>query len=242
MLASLSLKAQWRSRGVLLGSLALLGCGLISSDITTIKFSLPQRSYSFDAASIGTVPPGTLVPTVSCTDTTLCCAAATAAQIPCSNVACEGSPMACTLHAVIETQPQTVNLKMEVPSLSSINSQTLSNVTVSQIKYDITANTLNVDLPPVELFLAPGDATTASDSRAQRFGTVPMTPRGSTPKGATVTLDPVGQQAFSTYVSNFNTPFVFLARTTVVVTGGNPVPSGRVDITVVGQVSVKPSL
>jgi hypothetical protein len=221
-------------------SVALVGgCGLINSDITSIQFDLPQKSYSFDTMQAGwNLPPASL-PAISCTDATVCCATATAAGIDCSRVTCDAVSGTCAFTATVETPPQEIDLKAEVPALSSFSSQNAIDVTISQIRYDVTRNTMNIELPAVELFVAPKGVTAASDPQAKRFGTVPPTPAGTTFNDHAVTLDPAGQQAFVGFAHNFGTPFVFLSRTTVVVAGGTPLPSGGVDITIKGRLSAK---
>jgi hypothetical protein len=218
------------------------GCGLISSDITAIQFDLPAKSYSFDTSQAGWNLPAATLPALSCSDATICCTAATVAGIDCARVICDGTSGTCAFTATVETPPQPIDLKSEVPALSSFSNQSVIDVTISQIKYDVTRNTLNVALPPVELFVAPMGTTSASDANAKKFGTVPSTPAGSTVTWGIVTLDPAGQQAFVGFAHAFGTPFVFLARTTVVVPGGTPVPSGGVDITIKGRLSAKASL
>ncbi len=216
------------------------GCGLISSDIATVRFAMPERTYTFDTASAGwNLPPATL-PVVPCTDATVCCAAATLASIDCSTVICDATSGTCALTVTVENPPQAIDLKMEVPALSSFSKQSVIDVTISQIKYDVTRNSMNVDLPVVELFVG-GDGVTSS-AQAQKFGTVPVTPAGMTVTGGAVALDPGGQQAFVDLAHNFGTPFVFLSRTTVVIPGGTPLPMGAVDITIKGQMSAKPGL
>jgi hypothetical protein len=216
-------------------------CGLVNSDITTIKFALPERTYSFDTAQAGWHLPSATLPTIPCTDANVCTTLAASAGIDSGAVICDAASGSCGVTATVETPPQTVNLKMEVPALSGMNSQSLADVTVSQIKYDITRNTLNVALPAVELFVAPAGVTSASDPQAKKFGTVPPTAAHTTLVGGSVTLDSGGQQAFVGFAHNFGTPFVFLARTVVVVAGGTPIPMGAVDIAIRAQVSVKPS-
>ena len=71
---------------------------------------------------------------------------------------------------------QTINLKMQVPSLSSLSGQTLAKISISQVTYTI-ASTMNVDLPPVDVFIAPSNVTSSSDPAAQKFGTIPRRPR-----------------------------------------------------------------
>ena len=211
-------------------------CGLISSDIATVKFNLPERTYSFDTSKSGWNLPPAMLPTVPCADDATC-RNAVPAGVDAASFFCDTGTSACALKVTVETMPQTINLKMDAPELSGLNSQSAIDVTVSQIQYDVTLNTMNVDLPAVELFVAPNGVTSTSDPQAKRFGTVPSTPSELTITSGSVTMDPVGQQAFVGFAHNFGTPFVFIARSVVVVTGGSPLPKGAVDIKIKGQLS-----
>jgi hypothetical protein len=160
------------------------------------------------------------------------------------------SPSTCAVSVPVETPPQTIDLKMQVPELSSFgSSQSLANVSISQITYHVTS-TLNLELPPVDLFLAPAGVTSTSDPQAHRFGTVPATPAAmlsgtnltpATVDGA-VMLAPDAGATFAGYAYHFGTPFQFLGRATVVIRGGDSTPTGSVDITVNGKVTAKPNL
>ena len=158
-------------------------------------------------------------------------------------VICDDASGTCALTATVETPPPPVqiNLKAEVPALQSLNSQSLADVTINQITYDVSMNTLNVDLPAVELFIAPAGVTSTSDPMAVPFGTVPPTHAGTTVTGGHVALTSQGQAAFQGYAHNFSTPFVFMGRTTVVLPGGTPTPTGAIKITVKGRLAAKPS-
>jgi hypothetical protein len=223
-------------------ALATAGCGLVSSDVATIKFDLPVRTYSFDTAQMGwNLPPASL-PSVACADDQICCAAAQLAGVDCGMVVCDSDSATCALKVTVETPPQSVDLKAEVPELSSLDHQTVIDVTISRITYDDTANTLNVNLPEVEIYVAPQGATSSADPSASKFGTVPVTLAGTTIAGGSVALDPAGQNAFVGFAHDFGTPFVFIAKTTVIVPGGTPLPAGAIDIEIRGQLSAKPSL
>lgn len=215
-------------------------CGLISSDIASISFALPPKTYSFDTAKAGWNLPPANVPSVPCTDDATCCSVATLASIDCSRVICDGGSGTCALKVTVEAPPQTINLKKEAKGLERFDGQTVIDVTISKIAFDVPVNTLNVDLPPVELFVAPEGTTSTADPLAVRFGTVPSIPSQLPVTDGSVALDKAGQDAFVGFAHNFGTPFVFLARSTVVVPGGTPLPSGALEITVKGQLSAKP--
>jgi hypothetical protein len=215
---------------------ACFGC----KDLATITFQLPTETYGFDASQFN-LPPGTL-PSVPCTDSGSCCTVATAAGIDCASVVCDAPSGTCAVTVTVESPPQVIDLKAQVSQLGGLQSQSFADVTVSQIIYTVDPNTLNVALPPVDLFLANNGATSTADPSAQKFGTVPATPAMTTVVGQQVTLDGAGQQAFVNYAKNFGTPFEVIARTTIVVPGGTPLPTGALTISVTGRVSITPSL
>lgn len=230
---------------VLFASVA--GCGLISSDIASIGFDLPERSYTFDTEKKGVNLPAASLPSLACTDAAGCCAAATLAGIDCALVTCatEAPSPTCAIVATIETPPQKVDLKSEAPQLSGYSKQSVLDVTISKITYLVTPDAnrpLNVDLPAVELFVAPEGTLSTSDPRAKKFGTVPPTPAAKQTTTGTVALDAAGQQAFVDFAHNFGTPFVFLGRTTLLIPGGTPVPMGAITLTIQGRLLAKPSL
>ncbi len=221
-------------------------CGLINSDIATITFPLPSRTYSFDTSQAGwnggTSGAFATVPPIACTADADCCPPLiTAAGIDCSMLICDAPTQTCAFAVVVETPPQMINLKNEAPQLKPYSSQSILDISVSSITYTIPQNTLNVNLPPVELFVAPQGTTTASDPAAIRFGKVPVIAAGSTVPGK-VDLDPAGKAAFENIAKNFGTPFVFLSRARVVVPGGTPAPTGALTLTISGTLSVKPNL
>ncbi|MEO8214995.1 MAG: hypothetical protein ABI560_17480, partial [Myxococcales bacterium] len=65
---------------------------------------------------------------------------------------------------------------------------------------------------------------------------------GRTLTDGTVALDPRGQEAFKGFAHNFGTPFVFMARTKVVVPGGTPLPTGALSLTIKGQLKANAGL
>lgn len=218
------------------------GCGLISSDITAISFNLPARQYVFDTERWSL--PEQALPSVACAETAECCALASLANVQCeggpagASLVCESS--ACAVRLDVETPPQEINLQREVPELSGINTQSLADVYISKIQYSVVS-TLETELPAVELFLAPADATSFRDERARKFGTVPPIPAGANLDGEVI-LEPDSQATLAGYARSPGTPFVFLAASTVLIRGGDVLPRGKVDITVRGQLRAQLSL
>ena len=93
-----------------------------------------------------------------------CCTLGTLAGIDCTMppLTCQGGT--CEADVPV-SQSTTIDLATDVkPSLAQYSS--LASITISSISYAVSNNTLNVDLPPVSIYLAPGGVTDSSDARA----------------------------------------------------------------------------
>jgi hypothetical protein len=209
----------------------MTGCGLLSSDITTTKIALPPQTYSFDTSMFKGLPTGNSQ-SVPCGDgqvITDCCnppADCTTTPLVCQpdNSSVNNGANVCT--AVIpESISNSINL-----SGAGLSSFPAGNISIDSVAYTVSNNTLNVDLPPVAIYLAP-DGVTDPKNGAMLFGTIPAIPMGTNPTGA-VQKDPGADHAFEVYAGNLSTPFNFIASTTVVIPSGTPIPSGQVTITV----------
>ena len=211
--------------------LGATGCGLISADLTRVSFELPTKTYHFDTATWQLPATGT-VPSVACTTAADCCGLP---GLDCTTHQLSCDAGMCALHEPV-TVSQIMNLGQEVPQLHG--AQSLADVFISQIKYTV-ASTLNIPLPAVTIYLAPNGVGDPGDTRARKFGIVPPSPAATTTSGS-VTLEADAQTTFAGYAQMLDTPFMFIASTTVVVTGGMPIPNGAADISVTGTVSVQP--
>jgi hypothetical protein len=231
----LSLKATTSAIAVL----GLVGCGLISTDITKVTFDLPTETYTFDTAQWN-IPPaldGAVFPSVACPPGGDCCTLGTAVGLSCTT-----TPLSCMSGScgasLPESQATVINLSTDVmPSLSSYTS--LVSISISRITYTVRSNSLNIDVPPLSIYLAPNGVTDPTDSRAQLFGTVPTIAAGTTPTG-NVKLEPNAATVFQTFTSNLATPFEIITAATVVIGAGTPVPTGAITIDVTGALSAQP--
>ncbi len=226
---------------VAVATLGALGCGLISSDITKVSFDMPKKTYTFDSASFG-VPAGNsaAIPCGAAPLVTDCCnplgvSAGCNAQ---RTVMCESA--VCTLHQVVSI-PQKVDFKMEVPALASVSDQHLANMSFESLNYMVVSNTLNVPVPPLQLYLAPETVTMLPSDEAVLFGTVDMIPAGQTPSGSIHKTDDA-DATFARFGSTLGTPFNILIGTTIVVPSGSPTPTGRVQVAVTGTFAAKLAL
>ena len=215
----------------------LFGCSL---DITRVTFDLPKQTYSFDTAMWANLPPaaaGLSFPSIPCTSDAECCTLGTAASLDCNT-----TPLTCpagTCEAdVPESSNSSINLAQSVPQLATFPGHSLVKVTIASINYQVSDNTMNVDVPSMQIFLAPDGITDAHDPSAMLFGTVPAIPAGTNPSG-TVQKAANADAVLEMYTKNVSTPFNVIATTTVVIAAGTPVPNGHITVTIGGAVSAQ---
>jgi len=224
------------SAPVLAGFVLLGGCGLISSDISKLTFDLPTETYTFDTSMWSNLPKGT-IPAVPCPAID-CCTAGSAVGIDCSTTMLTCNASGVCEADVPESAASSVNLAMQVPVLQSFPGHALSSITIKSISYTVSNNSLNIDLPPMTIYLAPDGVTDPKDPRAQEFGTIPAIPAMTDPSGM-VMLVPNAAAVFAQFTGNISTPFTIIAAGTVAIPSGSPAPSGAITLSVTGAVSAQ---
>jgi len=224
------------------------GCGLISSDLATVSFDLPPKSYTFDTGQgdwQGTMSSAfAMVPTINCSADSDCCAPQIAAAgIDCTTMlVCDGPTASCAFAVDVQSPPQMIDLRNEGQLPSSLSNQSVLEITVTKLSYDVNPNSLNIDLPPIDLFLGPQGTTKVTDAGVTKFATLPWIPHGTTVTNGNIPIQPAANTVFENIGMHLGTPFVFLAKTRVVVPGGAPAPMGALTMTVKGRLSAKPNL
>jgi hypothetical protein len=225
-------------RGALVAALFLVGgCGLISA-IDQLKqginFKLPAQTYTVSTMDPRwhNLPAGTVIPPFPCgSGGANCCAS----PIDCTQVplVCEADQ--CALKFTFE-DAQKIDLAGQA-ELGAYKGKVFTDILLKELNLEIN-NGLNVSTPPVDLYVAPANVTSATGAGAQKLATI-----GSQPPGMkttiTVPLDPAAQQAFSAHARDFQTPFNVILSTGVDVKSGDPIPSGQVTFTVGGTVEGK---
>jgi hypothetical protein len=207
------------------------GCGLISSDVTDFDLALPDKTFTIDAASwqVSGSNAEALLAT-SCASAPQSCA--TAASMACASncsASCDSGTQTCDLSLAVSLS-QPVNLEEEEPQLQTINSEPVIKVTIDSVTYTVATNTLNVDTPPITIYVAPSTVTDATDPMAQAIGTLAAVPAATTvTTPTTLAFTDAGKADLVNIMSTFKTPFNILAGTTLVVKDGDPVPMGQLE-------------
>jgi hypothetical protein len=156
---------------------------------------------------------------------------------------CEG---VCTYHTSFEVV-SAVDLGKEAPQFSQFSGQAILSLSLSKVTYT-AVNGLNVASPAIDIYLAPANvvhvvdpATQVMDTSVVKFGSVASVPAGTTVT-AQVQQAPGAASAFAKFAKDWATPFTFIATAPITVRGGDPVPTGKLDVTVSGQAKIKPNI
>jgi hypothetical protein len=213
------------------------GCGLIDPDVTETSFALPEKTYSFDASTFN-VPSGITTEIVCGVEPVVDCCNPTP---PLPKPDCSTTTLTCEQNengmnvctaTVTVSQSSTINLQQEVGALSGFSG--VVDIKIKRIGYKVMPNTLNVEVPDIEVYLAPQGVTDTSDgSGAEKFGTVPAIPAAMEAAGDMI-LEPRAGEVFSRFTRNVATPFDIIAKTTLRVTRS---PMGRIDVTITGTLA-----
>jgi hypothetical protein len=197
------------------------GCGLISSDVTNFDLTLPAKNFSVDAASweIDDAEAQPLLQTQA------------ACPMNCDGE-CNASTQTCDLSLGISLY-QMVDLINEKPELQSINDEPVIKVTVDSVEWEVTANTLNTATPPMEVFVAPMSVMDPSSPDARLIGTISgIEPGEVTDAPRQIEFTATGKAELVAAMSTFKVPFNMIVGSTITVTAGQSVPTGRLDAVV----------
>jgi hypothetical protein len=215
---------------------ALAGCGLISSDVTNFDLTLPPKTFTIDIGGWKVDQAATdLYLKQPCTMSQTCNSAVQAAcMMGCSGTCNMAQPQTCDLSLDVSLR-QPVDLVMERPELKTINDEPVIKVTIDSVTYEVTSNTLNVDTPEVTVYVAPMAVVKADpkDPQVKAIGTIAPVPAGQTTSGVQpIMFTPTGKAALVAIMSTFKTPFNVLVGASIVVSAGQPVPSGKLEAVV----------
>lgn len=204
------------------------GCGLIDSDISDFDLSLPEKELTVDTSDWMLTDQST-VPPIDCSGMTSICSAAVA-QICSAGELCFGSCDAetetCNAEVLIELF-QRFELAAEKPELEAIDGKPLVDVTIRRIGYSVTENTMNVDSPPLAVYIGPQEAMSSGHPQAEQIGTIPVVPAGTTVTDGEVELLPGAEETMSRFMTDYQTPFNVIAGSLVELEAGDQVPQGR---------------
>jgi hypothetical protein len=208
---------------------ALSGCGLADEDITTLRFELTPVRYGIDTRFLH-VPPGFW---------RLRCDPTAAVDVCCQFVDCATVPLVCRDSACVNDfhfeAYGTIDMSMQAPAFSRVRAGRVADLYLSRIRYDVN-NGLNIDLPALDLFLAPVSVTSADHPEAQRFGIMPAIKARTMAPDRDVDILPHSRQVFSRYAREWGA-FNLIVIAPVVIRSTMTPLSGAASMDVVIEVS-----
>jgi hypothetical protein len=232
--------------GLLLAAAA--GCGLVNSNTLSYpyRFDPPQTFMENfgDMSNTATVPSVQCDPTAA---TDQCGQLLQPSMLGSARLSCDATSRMCA--AVVDVRlPYPVDLSMQnLPA--PVVQYGVDKVSIQKIAYWVTNNQVNVEIPPIDLYVASAAAKDESDPSAKLVGTISKLPAKSTactdaadtatdnpvPAGVSVCdvkLTDAGQSALAGFVKEYKTPFQFIAHTKVVAHAGDPLPTGNITFSV----------
>jgi hypothetical protein len=207
----------------------------------TITFKLPMQTYAFSTDDPRwKSPPAAFSQKIDCTTAADCCVTAPAGAPPEASFDCSAYSLGCDAGQCAISFPfellQPIDLARQVPALAGMNGKVVSSITLQSLDY-MVINEIGVGLPAVGLSVAPARATSATGNPdAHTLATLPPTAAGAT-VGDTILLTTEAKQAFRGFARDFQTPFNFIASTTMSLRSGSPPPKGKVTVKVTGTVT-----
>ncbi|MCA1665390.1 MAG: hypothetical protein LC659_14190 [Myxococcales bacterium] len=220
------------------------GCGLVNSNTFSYdyKFDPPQgfmESFG-DSSSTATVPMVACDPMAT---TDQCAALVPPSMLGAAKLSCDPTSRMCA--AVVDVRlayPVDLSMQSLPPQVVQYGAD---KVSIEKIAYWIMNKTVNVDIPPIDLYVAAAAAKDENDASAKLVGTVSKLPATAT--ACTDAADPdvdqtakmqmasvcdvkltdTGQSALAAFVKDYKTPFQLIAHTKVVAHAGDPLPTGQ---------------
>lgn len=214
------------------------GCGLIDIPIT-----LQTQTYNADFGNAsGTV---TAVPCTMMQDPCTAAAnqvAAGAAQNGATVTGvCDTATSTCTAR-VDATVAYPVNLAQDQSFTSSVAGKVVTVVKSISLKYGIPMNTVSIDLPQLDLYIAPQGVTKIPDSRAVLVDKIPAIARKKTlPENSGTIIIETSSAAGAIFVESIKNPakpFTLLINTKPTVKANDPLPAGKMTINVTPEIIV----
>ena len=209
----------------LAGLVGLAGC-VIDSTVDEVNLDLPERRVIVDTADWELTDKGTM-PSVECAaEPDLCeenvdmwCGADEICDAQCAQKTCEVK--------VLVALWNTIDLTVEQAALAQLEGRPLRTVTIDDVAFTVSENTLNVDSPALTVSVAPTGVMSVGGGGAEAVGIIPSLPPGETISEESIELTPRGQIVLANRMREYQTPFNLVVGSTVLLRAGDPVPSGR---------------
>ena len=221
------------------------GCNLINSNTFSVSYSFDPQEYKKDVGSAQG-----MFPQVACDSDAACSAATVPAGSPLM-VSCDTHTSGCIASAQLSLS-YPIDLSSQHGFPSDAVKYGINFVSIQRVEYWVSANSITVATPPIDLYVAPGSATDAS--QGTRLGSVgalgaksttctdPIDTNNDTAAGGAMVcdlpLDSAGTTALANFAKDYKNEFQIIAVATVSAQGGDPLPAGTIDFFVRPIVSI----
>ena len=129
----------------------------------------------------------------------------------------------------ITTPPVPIDLRKSQPELAKYANGHIKTIEITAIQVTPTTNTLSGDLPPLDLYFGPSNAT--SLAQGVKVATIPAIVHGST-AAMSAAIDAAGMKTAGTqYLATLG--FTQAMKATFATKAGQPLPTGKVDLNLV---------
>jgi len=212
-------------------SLGLTGCGLISSDVTNVDIALDKK-FTIDTGGWQvSQPTADQYLAQSCESSPGVCDAAVDqfCSMNCSGTCNEAQQCDLSLNISLS---QAINLVMEKPELKMLNDESVIKVGIDSVTYEIEFNNLTIDTPALTVYLGPATGFRPADPGVKAVGTISPIPSKTTSAPRPLTFTATGQAELVSTMSMFKTPFNVVIGSSIVLTAGQALPSGKLDAVV----------
>ena len=222
------------------------GCGLVNSNTLSkdYAFDPPQQFMETfgDSNSSATVPMVACDPTVTPDP---CAAALPPSMLGAAKLSCDPTSRTCAATVDVHlAYPVDLSMQTLPPEVVQYG---VDKVSIEKIAYWVM-DSVNVELPPVDLYVAAAGAKDQNDASATLLGTVAKLPANA--RACTDAADPdgdpaaktqmlsvcdaklydTGEAALAAFVKDYKTPFQLIAHTVVVAHAGDPLPTGTLSV------------
>jgi len=220
----------WAGALIPLGVALLCGCGVISSGSTDVALEVGHKHFTIDASSWQVnQTAATSFLAMSCEATpTVCGAAAMEACAANCTGSCDVTTHTCDLGLRVGVY-SSVDLQMDAPEVTTLSDAPVIRVTVDSVQYAITPNSLDVDTPPLLVYVAPMSITDPGDPAVQQIGTIGAIDAMTTVAATDMQFTPTGKQALVDIMGTYKTPFNVIVGSTLSVSHDSPVPTGSLE-------------
>jgi hypothetical protein len=208
---------------ILFSLLFNVSCNFIADDITDFVFLLPDKEFTVDSSQFDINIEEDTIPSVACPGTPTC------AEI--GDLFFCNTTSTCAATVDYSLKSEIISLKDEVEAFAVVSSNDNVSVEFNYIQMQVNSNTLNFDLPPMDIYIAPQSVTSLHNvdgtinPDVTLIGTLDSITAGTTGIHDIV-LTNSGEGVLTEYVSHPDVPFYLFVSGSITFEAGDSIPQG----------------